>query len=128
MIEPWNGGNDMIIKNSGIFFKVVMKEIPVRRLRLTGRAWRKQGSLIKTVIENNPADKRPSGKTSPQDGTIVLSSKDVGDSEAGILRKEAVKGGQRWTEEVEVVWNAQEGGSGVAKEIPFRRMRQLSYL
>lgn len=37
----------------------MVKEITKRRLRWGGHAWRKQGSLFRQVIENEPIGKRP---------------------------------------------------------------------
>jgi hypothetical protein len=37
----------------------ITKEISVRRMRWAGHAWRNQGSIIRSVIENNLAGKRP---------------------------------------------------------------------
>jgi len=40
----------------------IVKEITKRRLSWGGHAWRKQGSLVRQVIENEPIGKRPLGR------------------------------------------------------------------
>jgi len=40
----------------------ITKEASVRILKLVGHAWRKQGSIIRTIIKNHPAGKRPLGR------------------------------------------------------------------
>jgi hypothetical protein len=40
----------------------IVKEITKRRLMLGGHVWRKQGSLVRQVIEEEPIGKRPLGR------------------------------------------------------------------
>ncbi|KAL4096954.1 hypothetical protein QTP88_021820 [Uroleucon formosanum] len=72
----------------------ITKEISVRRLRWAGHAWRKQGSIIRTVIENNPAGKRPSGRPRLRWEDCVI--KDVGRIGANLQWREEAEDRNRW--------------------------------
>jgi len=60
-----------------------------------GRAWRLQGSLIRTVIENNPAGKRPLGIPRLRWEDCVI--EDVGRKEADLQWREAAEERNRWS-------------------------------
>jgi len=53
---------------------------------MAGHAWRKQGSMIRTVIENNPAGKRPLGRPRLRWENCVI--KDVKRIEANLQWRE----------------------------------------
>ncbi|KAL4084268.1 hypothetical protein QTP88_028093 [Uroleucon formosanum] len=72
----------------------ITKEISVRRLRWAGHAWRKQGSIIRTVIENNPAGKRPLGRPRLRWEDCVI--KDVGRIGANLQWREEAEDRNRW--------------------------------
>ncbi|KAL4088534.1 hypothetical protein QTP88_023628 [Uroleucon formosanum] len=72
----------------------ITKEISVRRLRWAGHAWRKQGSIIRIVIENNPAGKRPLGRPRLRWEDCVI--KDVGRIGANLQWREEAEDRNRW--------------------------------
>jgi len=95
MIEPENGEND-ITKNSRTFFiqrPNITKEISVRRLRWAGHAWKKQRSIIRTVIKN-PAEKRPLGRPRLRWEDCVI--KAVEKIKANLPWREAAEDRNRW--------------------------------
>jgi len=97
IIEPENGWND-ITKNSRTFFNAlapyITKEISVRRMRWAGHAWWKQGSITRSVIENNPAGKWFLGR--PRLRWEVCVIKDVRRIEDSLQWREEAEDRNRW--------------------------------
>ncbi|VVC25311.1 Hypothetical protein CINCED_3A016895 [Cinara cedri] len=65
----------------------ITKEILVRRPKWARHTWRKQNSITRIVIENNPARKRPLGR--PHQRQEDCLTKNVGRIEAKIQLREA---------------------------------------
>jgi len=72
----------------------ITKEISVRRLRWAGHVWRKQGSIIRTIIENNLEGKRPLGRPRLRWEDCVI--KDIGRIEDNLQWREVEEDRNRW--------------------------------
>lgn len=71
----------------------IIAEITIRRLMWDGHVWRKAGSLIKTVIMEDPIGKRPLGRPRLRwEGRV---KKDVKAVESNIQRREIAEDRER---------------------------------
>ncbi|KAF0769981.1 ribosome biogenesis protein TSR3 isoform X1 [Aphis craccivora] len=82
----------------------IVKEITKRRLSWGGvHAWRKQGSLVRQVIENEPIGKRPLGRPRLRREDCV--KKDLKMVDPGIRWREAAEDRDRWQDLYLAVWS-----------------------
>jgi hypothetical protein len=72
----------------------IISEINRRRLMWAGCVWRKEGSLIKAVIKENPTGKRPLGR--PRLRWKDRIKKDVKAVEPNTQWREAAEDRKRW--------------------------------
>ncbi|KAF0770219.1 Uncharacterized protein FWK35_00003610 [Aphis craccivora] len=68
-----------------------------------GHAWRKQGSLVRQVIENEPIGKRPLGRPRLRWEDCV--KKDLKMIDPGIRWREAAEDRDRWQDLYLAVWS-----------------------
>ena len=81
----------------------IVREITKRKLSWAGHAWRKQGTLVKWVIEEEPNGKRPIGrpKLRWEDGV----KKEVEKIEPGVKWREVAEDRDRWQNLVFSGWS-----------------------
>ncbi|KAF0753170.1 ribosome biogenesis protein TSR3 isoform X1 [Aphis craccivora] len=81
----------------------IVKEITKKKTQLGGHAWRKQGSLVRQVIENKPIGKRPLGRPRLRWEDCV--KKDLKMIDPGIRWTEAAEDRDRWQDLYLAVWS-----------------------
>lgn len=81
----------------------IVKEITKRRLMWGGHAWRKQGSLVRLVIEEEPIGKRPLGRRRLRWEDCV--KKDVKSIGPGIRWREVAEDKDRWQDLFVAAWS-----------------------
>ncbi|KAL4153967.1 hypothetical protein QTP88_001800 [Uroleucon formosanum] len=81
----------------------IIKEITKRRLMWGGHAWRKQGSLVRLVIEEEPIGKRPLGRPRLRWEDCV--KKDIKSIGPGIRWREVAEDMDRWQDLFIAAWS-----------------------
>ncbi|KAL4100807.1 hypothetical protein QTP88_020836 [Uroleucon formosanum] len=81
----------------------IIKEITKRRLMWGGHAWRKQGSLVRLVIEEEPIGKRPLGRPRLRWEDCV--KKDIKSIGPGIRWREVAEDKDRWQDLFIAAWS-----------------------
>ncbi|KAL4084186.1 hypothetical protein QTP88_028016 [Uroleucon formosanum] len=81
----------------------IIKEITKRRLMWGGHAWRKQGSLVRLVIEEEPIGKRPLGRLRLRwEDCVKKEIKSIG---PGIRWREVAEDRDRWQDLFIAAWS-----------------------
>jgi len=81
----------------------IVREIAKRRLSWAGHAWRKQGTLVKRVIEEDPMGKRPLGRPKLRWEDSV--KREIEKIEPDTKWREAAEDRDRWQSLSLAVWS-----------------------